>query len=166
VPYLLRRSSDKRRWDTPAWLPAGETPAAPFADVVASPGSQLSVWRIEGEGAESNLLRIVAALAATRDHLDRFDYVLLQDADAAAFHVRMEQREERCPDEEASGRWHWNMLQLTASQLNGLVAGAYVANSTGRVLEPDVKELIRDGIARGQLNRALLKQTLRELLAL
>jgi hypothetical protein len=164
VPFLLRRSDDKRRWDAPSWLPAGESPAAPFKDLSTTHASQLSVWSIDDE--RSNLNRIVAALAASRDHIDKFDYFLIDERDAAGLRIEIETRAERCADEEASRLWHRNMLKLTASQLHGLVRSAYATPRTGRILEPIVESMLRAGIGSSQLQRALVNSTLLQSLGL
>ena len=164
MPFLLRGPSDRRGWDPRPWVPEGDIPAGPFYDFRPSPTSQLSVWVVQDD--QSNLNRIVAALAAGRDHVDKFDYVLVDEREAADLRVRMELREERCADQAASALWHRNMLELTATQLNGLVRCVFAARRTGRVQEPDVEALIRGGVVAGQIDRARVHPKLLESLGL
>ena len=79
----------------------------------------LSVWHVEDD--ESNLPRIVAALASGRQHVDKIDCALIDEPSLLALGIRVEAAAEACADEEASLRWHRNLIRLTASHLHDLV---------------------------------------------
>jgi hypothetical protein len=99
-PFLLRRI-DKRRWDWVGeeipWLPAGELPAAPLTDLQTSIDSVLSVWQIQED--MSNLEEVVAAIAATRDTSDKFDYALFEMEFLAAAGIRPESTRGKSADD-------------------------------------------------------------------
>jgi hypothetical protein len=151
-------SSNKRRWDVESWVPPGDIPAGPFGDLAPSPTSALSIWLIDQD--LSNLDRIVAALAAGRNHLDKFDYVLVDERAVLQLQVEIEARAEKCPDEEASAQWHRNMIRLTGSQLNALVRLIYSSGLKRRILEPDVEAIIRSALQRGHLDRSRVNKEL------
>jgi hypothetical protein len=122
------------------------------------------VWLLTDD--HSNRDRIVAALAAGREHVDKFDYVLIDRSAATQLSVKIVPQKEQCPDEHASAQWHLNMVELTGTQLHGIVRAAYAAQQTGRILEPQVEALIRAGVARGELDRRLVNTKLLESLGL
>jgi len=164
VALLLRGNIDNRRWDWAEgdipWLPAGEFPAAPLADLRTSLTSSLSVWLIEDD--RSNLERVVAALTATRDHLDKYDYILFDERLIGDAGVHAEDTGGRSLDGEANDRWHRDLVQLTSSHLVQLARLIHRHGQPDRVLEPRVKELITGAVRAGLINSARLKDQLRQ----
>lgn len=161
MPSLLR-VANKRRWDWNSsdfsWLPPGEIPAAPFGDLAPSTASALSVWLIEDD--ESNLDRIVAALAACRKHLDKFDYALIDERALVELGIQMEAKAEPCPDQEASERWHRNMVRLTSAHLNALVNLIRSSGQLKRLLKPQVEALLKEAITSGRLDLSRIERGL------
>ena len=155
---FLRASSNKRRWDSEGWVPEGDIPAGPFGDLAPSPTSGLSVWLVEED--QSNLSRIVAALAGGRNYLDKFDYVLIDEQSVLELQLEIEQRAERCADEDASARWHRNMVRLTGSKLHALVRLIYSRGLKKRVLKPDVEGILRNALDQGHLDRFQVNENL------
>src|SRR5215813_14154600 len=74
---LLIKLDNKRMWDRPEWLPVGEVPAEAVQDFRVD-GNELSLWYVEPDG--SNLDRVLAAIAANRQHVDKIDYAVFEDA--------------------------------------------------------------------------------------
>lgn len=163
MPSLLR-VANKRRWDWTVedfhWLPAGTIPAAPFGDLAPSSTSALSVWLIEDD--ESNLNRIVAVLAAGRKHLDKFDYAVVSDRALAEIGIRLEAKAEPCPDNDASARWHHNMIRLTSADLQALVQVIHTQGQLKRLLKPQVQAILRTAVASGQLDVSRVEKGLLE----
>lgn len=124
----------------PAWVPAGDIPAAPFADL-AAPDSVLSVWTIEDN--ESNLNRVVAALAAGRQHPDKFDFALLDQQSLQDNGIRMQQIADPCPDTEAASLWHWNLIELTGRQLHTVATLVQTTGRVQRLSEPEVVVILK-----------------------
>lgn len=139
-------------------MPQGDIPAGPFGDFAPSPTSALSVWLVEQD--QSNLNRIVAALAAGRTHLDKFDYVLVDEQAVLELQLSIEAQAEKCPDEGASAQWHRNMIRLTGSQLNALVRLIYSSGLKKRILKPDIEDIIRNALERGYLDRSRVNKDL------
>lgn len=162
MPFLFRALTNKRRWDwatgEPQWLPEGEIPAAPFADFAASAESLLSMWSIADN--ESNLPRVVAALAASRQHSDKFDCALVEEEVLHGIGVQIENKSESCPDQEASDRWHRNLVHVTGSQLVALVRTVRDNGRIFRILAPDVKALLNEGLDSGRLDPAKMNEKL------
>ena len=163
MPYLFR-TINKRRWDwggnNPPWLPRGAVPGAPFGDVAPSSESVLSLWWVEQD--ESNVHRVVAALAAGRQHFDKFDYALIDEAAVRGLGIKVQAVAEPCPDQVASTRWHRNLIQLTADNLHALVSLIKARAKLNRLLGPEVKALVKDGLEAGHLERARINPALRE----
>jgi hypothetical protein len=78
IPMALLRKITKAKWLDPDWLPPGELPGDALVDL-RTQNNELSVWRIEPDNR--NLDDVIAALASNKTgHVDKFDYVLLDDA--------------------------------------------------------------------------------------
>jgi hypothetical protein len=167
VPLLLRLSNNKRRWDwtptDPPWLPADDVPGAPFGDLVPSTTSELSMWIVED--GDSNLHRIVAALAAGRKHLDKFDYLLIERQTLVDLGLVIEPREELCPDPDASTRWHCNVLRFSASRLTALVRVIHSSGRKERLQKPQVQRILDAALTAGHIDRSRLEQSLLDDLA-
>jgi hypothetical protein len=162
VPFFLR-AANRRRWDWESsddfsWLPAGEIPASPFGDLSPSADSALSVWLVDDD--QSNFNRVVAALAAGRKHLDKFDYLLMEERTLVDLGVQVESRAEPCPDEDASARWHRNVIRLTASQLRALVLHIHATGHVRRLLKPAVESILREAVASNRLNLSRVEPSL------
>lgn len=159
--------ANKRRWDWSSsdfsWLPPGETPAAPFGDLAPSTASALSVWLLEDD--ESNLDRIVAVLAAGRQHVDKFDYALIDERALGKLGIQIEAKAEPCADDEASARWHRNIVRLTSADLNALVRLIHSRGQVKRLLKPQVEAILTDAVASGRLDLSRIEKRLLDSLA-
>jgi hypothetical protein len=163
VPPFLLRHIDKRRWDRVGeeipWLPAGELPAAPLGDLKTTVDSVLSVWEIQED--RSNLEEVVAALAATRDTSDKYDYALFEMELLAVAGIRPESTRGNSADDTINDQWHRNLVELTSSKLVQLARSIYEHGSCERVPERRVNELICYAVEAGRIPRANLKENLR-----
>ncbi|MDO8475726.1 MAG: hypothetical protein Q7W02_05935 [Candidatus Rokubacteria bacterium] len=163
MPYLFR-SINKRRWDwgagDPSWLPPGAVPAAPLGDLAPTPSSALSLWWIADD--KSNVGRVVAALAAGRQHLDKYDYALIEEGAVRGLGIKVESAPETCPDQDASNRWHHNLLELTADKIFALVGLIKSTSELDRLLAPDVERLLKEGLESGFLDESKVHSKLRE----
>lgn len=162
MPFFLR-AANRRRWDWESsddyrWLPAGEIPASPFGDLSPSVESALSVWFVDDE--QLNLRRVVGALAAGRKHLDKFDYLLIEEQAVVDLRLQVEAKAEPCPDQDASARWHHNVTRLTESQLCGLVRHIQATGRVARMLKPDVENILKEAVAENRLDPARVDKSL------
>lgn len=154
-----RRLWDWREEDIP-WLPPNEFPAAPLGDLRTSADSKLSVWHIEED--RSNLALVVAAVAASRDHADKFDYVLFSEDILREVGIHAEVTRGTSRDSATNEQWHRDLTELTASKLVVLarLIGRY--GTTDRFMENEVELLIREAIAAGRIDPGKLDPKLRE----
>lgn len=132
------------------------------ADALASlktSGNLLSVWIIDDD--RSNLNRVIAALAAGRDFLDKLDYALIDAAAIEDIGVYFNQAAGNTPDKGANQRWHQDLAGLTGRRLVALAAKMHGSNMT-RIPKKGVRDLILESIASGFVARESLKDKLRE----
>ena len=155
---------DKPRWDwntdNSPWVPPGDIPAAPLTDLRTSANSELSIWYIENN--RSNLARIVAALAGTRDHSDKFDFALFPEAVLTQAQIRSKDSLGNSADRDANSSWHRDLVELTASKLSTLVKLIREQGEIERRFEKQVIELIADGVKQGWIEAQRLKPSLRK----
>lgn len=160
---LLLRKVDKRRWDWGdgdiPWLPAGEFPAAPLADLRASVESEISVWQVEED--KSNLMWVVAGLAATLNHLDKFDYTLFAMDLLGGVGIQANATRGESADARANEEWHRDLVELSSSKLVMLARLIHRHGELGRFLEGEVKDLIKQAVGAGRINKTKLKERLR-----
>jgi hypothetical protein len=166
---LVLRLVRQSRWDWPAnppWLETGHIPADPLADFAGTVDNRLSVWRIEDD--QSNLRRVIVAMAANRDKLDKLDYVLFPLDHLARVGVKLEETQGDTPDEEANA-FHSDLVELSAQdvvRLTSLVFRDHV--ELGRVDKSDLADWIVEAVRMGwisvqRLNRKL-RMTMQELI--
>ena len=141
------------------WLRAGDFPAAPLGDLRTSVASRLSVWHIEGD--RSNLKEVVAALAATRDHADKFDFALFPEGVLQEAQIRAEVTRGDSLDLAANQKWHRDLVELSSAKLVRLAELIHLQGQIERLLENEVTELIREGVEAGQLDQRRLNDQLR-----
>src|SRR5438045_1847252 len=128
MPFLLRKLT-KQKWQPEyaiGWLLEGDLQADALNDL-ATQNNELSVFHIDDD--KSNLNRVVAALAAKRDSLDKLDYALVasQIADDAGFKTRMIKGDTA---DEAVNQWHRDITELSVANLANL---AVVIKQRGQI---------------------------------
>ena len=148
MPDFLR-SIAKRRWDTNPdipWLKPNELKADVFRDLPTSDGA-LSIWEISGDIAAE---RIGIALAANRESLDPFDYVVFDGSALRPPDFAIENRAGKTPDEDINGL-HYDLQFLTTYKLTAL-ADILSKGYKCRIPQKQVKESLLAGLDNGRLN--------------
>lgn len=156
MSFLLRRTKcNKWLSDEPYWLEEGEIPADPIFGLDTRNNS-MSVWVIDS--FEGKLERIIAALAATRDSLQDFEYVLLDSKTLALVGIKSLQTKGESPDRELnslhldlveiSGQ---KLLKLTTATLRRIQQQGEDTKLIDRVLRKTVAQYIVEGIRQGYL---------------
>ena len=162
---MLLRKIDKRRWDLdlarPSWLPTGEFPASPLADLNTSYDSNLSVWLIDEKG--SNVKEIVVAMASTRDHVDKFDYALFPESILQDAHIDM-QTSPGSTAHVVANQWHRGLAALSANKLVSLARLISERGSFYRVGEKDVKEWLEEAIEKQSIDPKKMNKKLKEVI--
>jgi len=153
---LLIKLDNKRMWDRPEWLPAGEVPAEAVQDVRAD-GNELSVWFVEPD--RSNLDRVLTAIAANRQHFEKIDYAVFDEAVVERCGVTLRQSAGQLPDEDASRTWHRDLIELTGRKLV-CVAEFIAAGSPERRPMNQIKALLAAAAREGHIRRELMRNEL------
>ena len=123
MPFLLR-STKYNKWitDEPDWLEDGETPADPIFGLDTK-SNTMSVWAVESH--EDQLDRIIAALAATRQSLQDFEYVLLDSQILTLAQIRSRKTEGKSPDAHLNSLLHRDLIEISAQKLVKLTAATF-----------------------------------------
>lgn len=124
------------------WLPPGEIIADPMADFFPTQDGKLSVYLVED--SRPILDRVVAALAAIRQGLDKFEYGLMELEVLENMGFKTEVSPGDTPDMKVN-EWHVNLIELSTRRILDLTHIFYersVPNMLRRVYKPDVQELL------------------------
>jgi hypothetical protein len=147
------------------WLPGAgegtrsddEVAAEDFQDL----DNEISVWEIDDE--RSNLLRIIAAIAATRDFLANIDYVLFNSALASNLQIDIQKQNGDTPDHVANLTWHRDLMTPTRDQIWALVAAIRSLNPQDpaiRIKDRDVLQHLKRAVDSAWIDRDALKPQL------
>jgi hypothetical protein len=157
---LLLRSIRKARWSqSPEWCDEGDLGADALNDL-ATKDNALSVWQIEQD--ESNLERVIAALAATRDYLSNFDLILFPEEIVADSGIATDRSEGVSADHEANARWHCDLRMISASKLASLARSIKARGTLRRILERQVGNCIFRGVQEGRIDSSSVSQSIRD----
>jgi len=164
---LLLRKIRKGRWykePQPSWLCADDIPSDPLGDLVTSENS-LSVWYIDDERA--NLRDVITAMAANRDHVSNFDYVLVGLEDVLSLNLKLESTEGGSPNKEANRRWHRDVIELSSAKLGQLAKLFYQKGQRDRVQEKIVRSMILTVLGEGdKIDKSKLSSSMQDSLGL
>lgn len=142
MPLLVRKIDRKQRWLEPNL-------SSDVMHELKTTDSMLSVWELTED--RSNLERVVAAMAATRQLLDKFDYVLLEDTALLERGFKFVRNTGATPDDEANKLWHLDVVNLKPATLASL---AYLMHKKGqkeRINTLRIRELLLEGIEAGRI---------------
>jgi hypothetical protein len=162
---LLLRVINKRRWDLsqrPPWLHADAVPADTLADLKTD-DNELSLWEIDDE--RSNLNAVIAAMAANRGSIDKFDFALFDRArlTSGAADVRIEKRLGVSKDAAANDAWHWDLIELTAVKIAAVAKVVYDPSTEfGRRVDAQVIELIADAVRSNRFGLEAVTDSIRK----
>ena len=148
MPKILRKIK-KSRWygaDKVNWLAEGEVQAEALADLETQ-SNTLSVWIVEDD--DSNLGRVVAALAATCGSRTNVDYVTIDQKRIDDIGLLMQQTNGDSPDSTANSKWHRDLLQLTVNGVAALAAELSANGQRNRMTWLKVKAAVQRSIDAG-----------------
>ncbi|MBM3458574.1 MAG: hypothetical protein FJX77_08605 [Armatimonadetes bacterium] len=119
MSYVVRfiRKSRWQHASAPSWLPQGE-PTGDCLNDLRTTENKLSVWLIEND--PSNLDRVLAAFAATRDSTAPLDYRRVSLGWIQRHRLSLLPTSGDSPDQEANHRWHRDLSQLSATGVAGV----------------------------------------------
>lgn len=157
---LLLRQIRKPRWyPVPDWIPQGTLHADPLADLVTK-DNKLSVWRVEND--ESNLAKILVALAGTREAASNLDYVLFDESIVTQANVSIQQSQGQTIFPEANAAWHRDLTELTARKLVALAEFVMQTGVRRRASKPQVITLLMEAVRQGDIDPNALEDSLRQ----
>lgn len=157
---ILRKIS-KSKWYDPSiysWLEQGEFQADSLDDL-RTHDNELSIWIIEDESA---LLRIITAMAANCDKVDKFDCAILEIEFLNKLNTKLVIHEGETPDKAANTSWHYNIVELSANKVLQIAELILKRAQKKRIQKKDVKRFIIDGVSQGYLDRSKLSQKIIE----
>jgi len=136
------------------WLKEGELQADALWDLRQT-GNKLSVWHIEDD--ESNLERVVAGLAGTRDHVCNYDVILLDRQIVVGLNIKAIKTDGDGKDSSANAQWHLDLVELTISKIAGLAHALRYKGTPKRFQAWEVQELLNNAVRQGDINFEGLK---------
>lgn len=142
------RTTRRGRWiPNITWLAQGEIQGDAFLDLQPKDNT-LSVWRVE---SKSDINRIVAAIAANRDHLAILDYAIVEKEGLSRIGVVSRRTEGTTNDAEVN-EIHYDLVELTVRKLAAL-ADLVATGNHCRTSKREIKDLLWQGIQAGHLKR-------------
>jgi len=161
VPLILVKI-EWGKWykaDGNPWLKEGELQADALWDLRQT-GNKLSVWHIEND--ESNLRRVVAGLAGTRDHLQKFDAILLDQQIVTDLKIKLKKTDAECRDSFANDNWHFDLVELTASKIEALAHALRYKGTPKRFQVWEVQELLNNAVRLNYIKFEELKPDIKK----
>ena len=143
---LILIKIDWRKWYKPdgvPWLEEGELQADALWDLRQTE-NKLSGWHIEDD--ESNLERVVASLAGTRDYLCNYDVILLDRQIVVDLNIKVIKTDGSGKDSSANAQWHLDLVELTVSKIAGLAHALRYKGTLKRFQEGKVQELLNNAV--------------------
>jgi len=147
----------KARWENiPDFVPIDDVAADCVADLRIE-GNSLSVWLVEDD--QSNVDRVLVALAARCQSISNADYALFDDSVPADLGLKIQLSVGQTPDEHANG-WHRDLVQLTGLQLVRLAGRIVQTARIDRITEKRMAQLLRDALRNGRLDQVKVDNSL------
>jgi len=159
VLRLIRQS----RWDSPGdydWLAEGEIPADPMADFANTTDNRLSVWFIGDD--EGNLNDLIAALAASREKVDKLDYLLFTVDHLALAGIETCETDGHTPDALVNGL-HRDLIHLSVAKVLALTTAVWHKNlGPKRIDERRAVQFVAEAVRNGRILLEKLRPKLRD----
>ncbi len=155
MTFLLRKIR-KNRWyktDEMVWLSDGELPADSLSDL-GTQSNELSVYHISIN--ESNLDRVIAALAANSGFLSNFDFAIFGDEIVSEIGIKIKKSPGDSPDDQVNN-WHSDLLELSAQKVLSLASQIQARARIKRITHKQVLNFVADSLINGQINRSHIK---------
>lgn len=163
MPIIFRRIDHKRFWDRERgseeeWLRDEDVRADALIDL-RTDRNTLSVYVLRSR-EETNIHRVVAALAARRTTVDKMDFALLNLESLQRLGLELRQIGGDTPDATVN-EWHRDLSFLTAERVTEIAMAIHLEGQFGRVQEKKVGRLIRESLEARHLDEALVTESVR-----
>jgi len=159
VPRLLIKVK-KAVWQKtklPSFLASEDVPADCLADLRIK-DNKLSVWYVSDD--DSNLKRLLTALAASGDYLTNVDYLLFDYAIVSKLRLRIRKTDGGTPDRHANREWHHDLVELSGRNVLDLAVTMLYDSAMGRELEKTLSGWITKAIANNEIDASILRPKL------
>ena len=145
------RQGKWHRYPEVDWLEIGDLKGDALSDIQTQDG-KLSVYLVD---SEVDRRRVVVALAATRENVSNIDYAVFENARLVLLGIMVDQSPGKMPDQTVNGM-HYELGRLTTKRLTQL-ADVVSAGEHKRILKKRIKELLKEAIDAGRLDRTLIE---------
>lgn len=152
----ILRKIRKNRWyktEEISWLPDNELQADALDDL-RTKSNELSVYRVDEN--ESNLGRVIAALAANTDNPSNIDFAIFGQEIISEIGIKAKNSRGDLPDDQVN-HWHTDLYELSASQLLELAKAIKAKARIERKGYKQVLELVADSLVEGSIERTRIK---------
>jgi hypothetical protein len=162
MPLYLRKIKNNRWYEKKyPWLQEDEIPGDPLNDLRTS-ANKLSVFVVEDENDLTSVERIAAALVATGQNIDSFDYALIDSQTLEELDIRIQRTQGGTPDEQVNS-WHCDIIELSAQKLVKLAMAMFPqADRRDRILKKDIIRLLGEGVSSRQIDLDKVSHRMRE----
>lgn len=106
------------------------------------------------EEGETNLERIIAAMAATRQNLDYYDVAVFPEEILTRVGIKCEENFGATPDVGANSKWHMNLVELSTSKVSELANAINTHDDLRRFRKKEVKRILQESLDNGFVERA------------
>lgn len=164
MSVIIRQVSSKRRFDKPRpsdnWIKRGEVPADAVTDLKTT-FNKLSIFEVENQ--EESVNRVITALAANRNSIQKFDYILLEKRKfmdvQRQYGFNVKETLGKTPDEQVND-WHQNLVELTDQRIVEFAKALVYNGKKYRKPKKEINRMVREGILNGFIERKLMSQRL------
>jgi hypothetical protein len=125
-----------------------------LSDLRISEG-KLSAWLVSED--ESNIGRILAALAATRGSIQDMGYLLFDTGVLEKCEIKIEKSEGGTPDAYANTNWHHDLTNLSIRQAAEFAVALCEQNRNGRLMPPEVALALEESLASNYVAQEQVK---------
>lgn len=146
MAFVLRKVENKRRWDKDQdldWMPTGDVPADCLLDL-RTENNLLSVWELDD--SQSNLNRVIAALAAQRQNLAKLEYAVVRKSKLSFDTGKIKKSAGDSPDVKANNEWHFDVTDLSGSNLVEFAKSIWTNGEVARLSKSEVKKLVAEAV--------------------
>ena len=158
MAFILRKLDRKAAFYRIDSIKDGDVQADALFDLRTF-SNALSVWLIEENLA--NLNRVVAALAAGRETLDKIDYALIQKQSLDDLGIEVVKAKGVSCDDQANELWHQDLRGLSGAQLVDLAYLIQEQAALERVQRSTVATLIITSVDEGFIDLTRIGEKLR-----
>lgn len=163
MPWLLIKAR-RTHFFGDKWQECLNSQCAPSQLVKCVKNGELSVWIIEDD--ESNLDRVLAALASNCDSLEDLSFVVASQEAVDQLQIPIHNRPGTTPDDEANHLWHRDLVGLSNDLLFALSRAINSAiDKSAKRTKPQIRQLIKKGIESGELDQSKISPRILDKLA-